>query len=692
MTAALAAFMFSACTETETDKPENGLQLDLEISEMNETKAAGVDALNENKIEAIDVFMFRSGEETAAVYRHIDAEGLRQFIRLSDAELTALGNTDFDVMVVANLPGNGSVPATKSRTAIEATALSTSFADSTPQPSFVMKGSATAVKSGNDYNATASMRRIAAKFSIAVSFPDTQVTGDLGGSSGPWTPDPSGITVKFYKAQSNGILSGTPASPATECNYAAEGIALSTSAFYSYPRQVSIEQRPFFVIKVPVSNGSVSKDCYYKLILDGNAYASNVWYRLNAGIKQVGSDKEPEPLVLSEGEYSYEIADWKGVDEYDSVIREVRYLMTFADSYVMENVDTISIPFVSSHDCVVSLTSATYTDFSGADAKTGQNAIDYANNKGRTPAKVSLATEGQAVILKFKLDNDWLSTNQNYDVSPFEYTIHLSHKSEPSYYKDIHVTQNPAVVIQAEKNNADYGNRFVNGKDRNHVAENLGGDVGDGVQTLNHFIIRISALPEGSEYVIGDPRDFSDGRWRFSCTNPTLQNGLDIRTGVTRNTLDNYYPTRDDGTADNMIAPVIRTSTAWGRLSSYNHDYEETKNRAATYQEGGYPAGRWRLLTQAEAKILAKLNHDKKIPLLFSDTHNFFVAGGWIKGQTVTKGSDYRNGNLYDSSNNRVGGSTRICYDEWYWSKSNYAKCTDPTKFTWGDMPREEFE
>ena len=112
--------------------------------------------------------------------------------------------------------------------------------------------------------------------------------------------------------------------------------------------------------------------------------------------------------------------------------------------------------------------------------------------------------------------------------------------------------------------------------------------------------------------------------------------------------------------------------------------HTNARNRAATYQEDGYPAGRWRVPTMAEVQFIIKLSADGKIPTLFNNGSAYWCANGQVTPQTgggVTT-------NVGTSGNYAV----RCVYDDWYWEYSQYPRMESrgehPNKynqFTWGD-------
>ena len=111
---------------------------------------------------------------------------------------------------------------------------------------------------------------------------------------------------------------------------------------------------------------------------------------------------------------------------------------------------------------------------------------------------------------------------------------------------------------------------------------------------------------------------------------------------------------------------------------------EMAEKRCASYQEDGYPAGRWRMPTFAEAKFIYTLSLNGKIPALFNTGSNYWCAHG-----------DFLPNNNGEVKLNPTGNATsiRCVYDEWYWGSEPAALKDQNGKdlFTWGDYPRNQW-
>ena len=195
-------------------------------------------------------------------------------------------------------------------------------------------------------------------------------------------------------------------------------------------------------------------------------------------------------------------------------------------------------------------------------------------------------------------------------------------------------------------------------------------------------------------YIIGDPRQ------RVSDTDLN-DDGYDMDqhwvTAVdvdgNQRKLQNYYPTSTEAGAFQVIAPKFRIVSFHGNGHRY-HNYEGAKMRCATYQEDGFPAGRWRLPTYAEIQFVIKLQEEGVISPIFFGNSKYFTATNQVTYNA--NGSTYMN--FQDASPGTINGSNgsvRCVYDEWYWGSEREAQPNTSANppageeylFTWGDEP-----
>lgn len=229
------------------------------------------------------------------------------------------------------------------------------------------------------------------------------------------------------------------------------------------------------------------------------------------------------------------------------------------------------------------------------------------------------------------------------------------------------------------------------------------------------FNIHVTVLPEGSSFVIGDPRsDVVDnlvydpekpatekynGLYNFKNTG---SNPMDVilpdRTGFAEApSLDDashpwrqlkwYYPTEGERRTYDMLAPSYRIASKFGGIEYGGNAFigdiskEYAEYRCAAYQEDGFPAGRWRLPTRAEIHFIAQLSAKGAFEHLFTPGSSYWSAHGAV---TV-----FSTGSVGDPNNAASGALLRCVYDSWYWdSYDDRLKEGQRNQFVWGDKER----
>ena len=529
----------------------------------------------------------------------------------------------------------------------------------------------------------------------------------------------------------------------------------SKTPFYSYPLKwfFGSEDEPYLKLVIPWDrveykevNGETvrtvkqSKQYYYRVYCPGSTgdgttcdaeFLRNHWYKVILNVGILGSETDGGEIIING---TYYVADWQerdtgsqsgggetptGVNDSDkeAEIKGARYLFVNKEEYDLYNVDNLLIPYITSDPCEIVNFSATRSVFSGSTKST-----ETITNKADWGITLNLITNESGAHINFShaLDNNLNGTT--YDVSEYDISFRIQQISNTNYYKDIVIKQSPAIKIDLENNNVStqpYGAYVNNGTvSGSNPTWSLGSVPGSGSSTNNNYnmvLIKTSVLPPDSEYMLGDPRtnyidnlNFSQttsSGWggtttTYSDTWPTVT-GVDRDApetrwsanvtsvqGVTRR-LSYYHPVNSGSEANNIIAPEFRIASSRGATQKMT--YANAFRRCASYQEYGYPAGRWRLPTVAEIQYIAKLNADGKIErLLGSDdagsTTDYWCNSGYM---TVIDGSTNPPvpGSSWSSSDTKY---VRCVYDDWYWNgityNNNDASTVGKTSFTWGDM------
>jgi hypothetical protein len=115
----------------------------------------------------------------------------------------------------------------------------------------------------------------------------------------------------------------------------------------------------------------------------------------------------------------------------------------------------------------------------------------------------------------------------------------------------------------------------------------------------------------------------------------------------------------------NVIAPRFLVSSSMNITSAVDWNTSGGRGivqRCAMYQENGYPAGRWRLPTEAEFAFMMKLQGEGNLPMLFADC-NYRMANG----DAIRVNSSHRTPFIVQNPSNSANVYIRMVYDLWYW-------------------------
>ena len=395
----LICFSVSSCTEMEMTPFGDSMYIELKVScvNLNETRAtmAGVDALNENKIESLHYFLYSTNgtNQNAVLAGKIGANKLNGTtikIPLNEGilneELIPYPNTSCEVFLIANLPDAVSIDTdTRQNTSLAeledkvvvANFKLTADGKPAPQPSFVMTGKGVANlisrKQTNAVEGTIDLQRLAAKYTVRISVDETFT--DINGVT--WSPDVNNMTVHTVNAVNKTKLSGETIKSVfsyDDRQYTSiEDNKYTFYPFYSYPCEWGLREENAFAlfIMLPWKRTDGRNEFiphYYKVFPNTTQLERNCWYNVDLHIGVLGSLNPTEADVILEANYS--VMDWNngsgdwetGVDEETS-IQGARYLIVDQNHYVVNNQDEYEIPFTSSHDCIIKDLSITRTEF-----------------------------------------------------------------------------------------------------------------------------------------------------------------------------------------------------------------------------------------------------------------------------------------------------------------------------------------
>ena len=472
-----------------------------------------------------------------------------------------------------------------------------------------------------------------------------------------------------------------------------------TAHFYTYPIQFEEgdDNQPYLKLVLPwygyknygTDNQILykQKEVYYKIVLPRETITEpNRIYEYSVNVNIIGNDKE-----VNVTGYKYEVKDWLTHEPISSNVATGKYISLDIpkDHYDMYT-DHIDIAFVSSGEVEISQLKIYQDDFSSAtstviDFITGKNGNTYTYGPGKNANTEDIAhnklpnwvtIEGSKLVVQHQMNNDF--SDSDFDAAPMTFivTLHLKGESDITFDRTVTITQYPSLYVTKNEHT---GYVFVNGygtttgtrpawDNRGNQGNNetssrhqyfLGNVVDQDAEMTpssssnnnpNNYTIYVTLLDNNSSgWKIGDPRDAAG----------TL-NYID----VTR-----YRKTKKTG-ADNIISPAFKIASSYGMVANRDQDahsaitYDNAVKRCASYQENGYPAGRWRVPTEAEMEFVIYLSDYGKVPSLFQGSY-FASSGRYLS---------YENGDFqgYLDATSQWGYRVRCVYDVWYWGDEPY--------------------
>ena len=530
--------------------------------------------------------------------------------------------------------------------------------------------------------------------------------------------------------------------------------------FYTFPTKWDptdpSSRQLFMTLMVPwkLEGEENYRTSYYTVpAIQGSEIGRNISYRVNIYVSMLGSFTPDEPFELRD--LSYYAVNWGEVST-DVELADTRYLVVDQTAYTVNNLQSMDIPVYTSHETEVTSSTMTYylynTTAQGFEQPVEINQTRYDRTVQEGNGKIydvsfHNATEGdQSNYLSFDHEmvtwtplkngggvatfpqanntaaTDTLNSIRYYKktdnpaYSRYVTTIKIAHKNHPEFSQTITITQYPQMYITSTQNayiagtdmSAQQGNLWVNGHQATSFNDNgsqiwyvtygLAGSTGGTNVNPNQYVINVTQLSAGEDYVIGDPRvqEYTDlygwmtwttgtgwnqtthyfGEAGAAAPNRAWQSALDM-SGTERK-LTYYYPTDDNIDKERWIAPRFRVASSYGVC--FTNTYDQNKARCASYQELGRPAGRWRMPTVAEMEYIMKLSQQGIIPALFSGTA-YMTAQGYTRTTFV-------DGKLQTPTTKNTSASVRCVYDEWYWGNDTVVKENGIYPFRWGDRER----
>lgn len=377
---ALILLMVSGCIKERPEAcPDDGssaqLSLRLAVQDIRSLRATepGVDTLNENKIESLQILFYRSGALYWSVSPAPSTDGNYNIPIPEDKQGGFDGNSTYDIYVVTNL----TFTAPQQESDLAKIPVSESVAK-LPNDKFVMQGKTSKqinlkTPEGKQLGAV-ELRRVASKLRITptVDITGYAVTGD--------------IQVKFVGAKDRCYLTAEDvAAGANSIDYAYRATPnTQPQLFYSYYSNWSSDpdQAPYYLLTVPLKKEGETTvvNNYYRVALTPAEphFTANKLYDLTLGIHKLGSTTPEEPVSIT-GTLS--ILPWTLCDDqYD--LPAANYLEVSEKEAHIYNVETHTISYESSKKPVtIQIVEVSFNYVNGATGEAITEAIPNSSNQ-----------------------------------------------------------------------------------------------------------------------------------------------------------------------------------------------------------------------------------------------------------------------------------------------------------------------
>ena len=495
--------------------------------------------------------------------------------------------------------------------------------------------------------------------------------------------------------------------------------------FYSYPCSWSdlSDYGASVVFRIPWRIRGESNYRYRKYQLNPNVgtmdLQRNKYYRTFVRVASLGgADKESIVIIQ---DCDYEILPWmnEGASAGQGLVPgelvTYKYLVIDHPEQVINNEPKAYFTYVSSSPIAsVKINSIKYYVNANANPETTQNV-----NRTVT-ADIQDVNTNDGTITVDKSNPGYVTFAHSLEAKYSALTIHATITNEDGCTQDVVVEQNPSISLYRKAKSGDvfvngyfarvanspFGTRWsfngnnyykdpkssYNGYNANNSnavtipspSSDYGstiymGNVSSGdLSTFYTTEVRISSFNTsnntytytygGSEhtevYRIGDPRKTTEEVYNSSWSlypylyyNGTAQGATEAWQEPLK-----ILTTSQNAEDQNIVAPKFLVSSSLNAmLTSGLPTFDQAVSRAAVYQETGYPAGRWRIPTEAEMAFIVARQQDGTIPDLYVSGSDYWSGSGRLmnissSGTKIT---------MKDGNGDKQ--SVRFVYDLWYW-------------------------
>lgn len=598
---ALILLMVSGCvTERPVACPDEGSTAELslrlavqEIRSLRATTEPGVGALNENKIESLQILFYKEGTLYWSVSPAPAADG-NYIIPIPEAQRQGFdGSSTYNVYVVTNM----TFTAPQQESDLAKIVVTESIADK-PNAKFVMQGKTSKqinlkTPEGKQLGAV-ELHRVASKLRIT---PTVAVEGyALDGT----------IQIKFVGATDRGCLIAEEAATGVSAiDYGYRDTQdQQPQLFYSYYSNWSSDPdlAPYYLLTVPLKKAGETTviNNYYRVALTPaeSHFTANKLYDLTLGIHKLGSTTPEEPVSITG---SLSILPWTICDDqYD--LPAANYLEVSEREAHIYNVETHTISYESSKKPVtIRIVEVSFSYVNGATGEAITEAIP--NSSDQYP---SVTVVGNHIQIESRIPINNVPKKIRFKVS----------NGITELDKEVTVYQYPSHFIT--HTNGAKSSRRPNGR------------LADGLN--NKAIYRITVQNPPKDMILGFPpretTDFWPGYWNGS---RWVLNGGNKTSKLT---------TKRDAETAQMVSPSFELASqlgaterwpyleygwteggswfnpTWSRTNKIGAFEETALCDCALYTETRIVDGQevtlddWRLPTEAEIRLIDQLQND----------------------------------------------------------------------------------
>lgn len=462
----LLSLAFFSCATDESDLPmtdTEGLYITPQVAGSTATRAvAGDNALNENALSHIDVFIGKNGDFTTFHKRFSGSLATTEGrLRIAGQDWkNTFPSTGYDIYLIANatedLSSITSLSTLKAKTQTDTDIYKTYSATDNSSKTFLMDGvySGWTPSAAESDIVTVEMNRAAAKIVVNFTLSNDMTTKYATGSA-QWKYSNYATTAAVLASGQGTLAAGT----ATTGNTSLSGSSSGTITTYSDPcAWTGSDDAPYLLVNVPLTNKSdntVKAQNWYRIpVRDVNTTASdgkqldrNHIYYVNAVIASEGSSTEianDQDVLLK-----YNVIDW-ATENIDVDAAHTDYLFVTPTLVYMRNIATDnSIDYYASGDIEVVNKEVYYYDENGA-----KQTYTDASLVTLTPTPSSTgSTNGSIAVSSPIPDETHAGSGTASNLSAGKFTVRFIKfrvrlKSNTSKYQDVLIKQYPLEYIQ----------------------------------------------------------------------------------------------------------------------------------------------------------------------------------------------------------------------------------------------------